>query len=449
MDRPLPELADSVNELLAAGDTAGGAALLAEEHPADVAEILRFVEDEKKSSLFRLLPEETQAEVLSRVDDPTLTTLLARLSDQEISQVVDEMATDDAADIVGQLPQEDADRVIALLEEEDQESLQKLLEYPEESAGGIMEGEFVAVPEHVTVEEAVAALRERAEEVEHVHHVYVVDSRGRLTGILPLWRVAISAPLVSVDRFVERDVISVPADVDQEEVASLAVRYDLIEVPVVDKEGVLVGRITLDDVLEVMEEEATEDISRMAGTADEEIGETSALRITFYRLPWLLIGLVGGVGAAFLMSRFEGQLSRVLALAFFVPVITAMGGNVGIQCSSIIVRAIALEETAAYRIGKRLGRELTVALMNGLVLGGITALVAWLWHDLWGLGLIVGVSMLASIVVAATAGTLVPLMLKKMGLDPALATGPFITTSNDVLNLLIYFAVASLLLRWM
>ena len=254
MDRPLPELADSVNELLAAGDTAGGAALLAEEHPADVAEILRFVEDEKKSSLFRLLPEETQAEVLSRVDDPTLTTLLARLSDQEISQVVDEMATDDAADIVGQLPQEDADRVIALLEEEDQESLQKLLEYPEESAGGIMEGEFVAVPEHVTVEEAVAALRERAEEVEHVHHVYVVDSRGRIGNLhqirlQPYWREAVAlcsgaTPQAHLDALTDHGIAWIAVGQNRVDLRSalesLADRFG-VKVVRVDSGGVLNG----------------------------------------------------------------------------------------------------------------------------------------------------------------------------------------------------------------
>ncbi|MFH1681096.1 MAG: magnesium transporter, partial [Candidatus Eisenbacteria bacterium] len=376
MNNRLTDLVRKIEGLLEKGDEEGIRLILGEEHPGDVAEVLGFVGDEEeKCRLFRLTDKETRPEILSHVDDTTLTVLLSRLSDEEISRAVDELPSDDAADIVGQLPEEDANRVLALLEEEDQENLQKLLEYPEESAGGIMQSEHVAVPEHVSVEEAVAALREREEEVERVHNVYVIDGQGRLTGILPLWRVAIAKPGTHLDRLVERDVVSVPAQMDQEEVASIVMRYDLMEVPVVDVAGRLVGRITVDDVLDVVEEEATEDISLMAGTGDEEIHETSAFRISMIRLPWLLIGLCGGVGSAYLMSRFEGELLRILALAFFVPVIMAMGGNVGMQCSSIVVRSIALGEMEAYRIGRRLAREFSIALMNGVILGGLLSLV--------------------------------------------------------------------------
>ncbi|MBN1825283.1 MAG: magnesium transporter [Candidatus Eisenbacteria bacterium] len=446
MDRPLPVLAQRVDELLEAEDFARIAAILREEHPGDVAELLNFADEDHKARLFHLLPEETGAEVLSRVDDPTLTTLLADLSDEEISRLVDDLPTDDAADIMGQMEDEDAERVLALLEEEDQESLQKLLEYPEESAGGIMESEFVAVKEHGTAEEVVRALRERAEEVEQVHNIYVIDERGRLKGILPIWRVAIARPNASVDRYVEHDVVRVPADMDQEEVANLARRHDLIEIPVVDEEERLIGRITLDDLVDVIHEEAAEDISRMSGTGEEEIHETSPLRISFLRLPWLLIGLAGGIGSAFLMSRFEGQLHRILALAFFVPVITAMGGNVGIQCSSIVVRALALGEMEVYRIWRRVAREFLVASVNGLVIAGLVSLVATVWHGSGLLGLIVGCSMFSSILVASTTGTLFPITLRRLGFDPALATGPFVTTSNDLLNLLIYFAIAAFFL---
>lgn len=446
MDNALPVLFQKIEELLERKELAGVASLFAEAHPGDVAEVIDFADEEDKCDLFLTLSKEMRPEVLSRVDDTTLTVLLARLSDQEISRAVDELPTDDAADIVGQLADEDADRVMALLEEEDQESIQKLLEYPEESAGGIMESEYVAVSEHVTVEEAVNALRERAEEVEQVQHVYVVDDGGRLTGILPLWRVAISRPGASVDRFVERDVISVPVDMDQEEVAGVARRYDLLEVPVIDDTGILVGRITLDDVLEVMEEEATEDISRMAGTAEEEIGQTSVFRISLIRLPWLMIGLLGGVGSALMISRFEGQLEAKIALAFFVPVIMAMGGNVGIQCSSIVVRSLALDEIEAHRMGRRLLREFLIAALNGVILATILGFVALLWKGEADLGIIVGISMFASILVAATAGTVFPMAFMRLGYDPALATGPFVTTSNDLLNLLIYFLVAALLI---
>lgn len=446
MDNALPLLVEKVEELAAIQDWAGVSALLLSAHPGDIAEVIDHLDDEVKCDLFRAVPRESRPDVLSRVDDTSLTVLLAGLSDKEIFRAVDELPTDDAADIVGQLAEEDAGRVMALLEKEDQEHLQRLLMYPEESAGGIMEAEFVALPERATVEEAVTALRERADLVEQLNNVYVVDAEGRLTGILPLWRVAISKPGASVDRLVERDVTSVPADMDQEEVAALVMRYDLLEVPVVDAEGRLIGRITVDDVLDVLEEEATEDISRMAGTADDEIGETSVVRISLIRFPWLLIGLCGGIGSAILMSRFEGRLQEVLALAFFVPVITAMGGNVGIQCSSVVVRALALGELEAYRMGKRLLREFLIAGVNALVLGALLMTVASLWDGRWILGLIVGLSLMTSILWAATTGTLFPMIFRRLGLDPALATGPFVTMSNDLVNLLIYFSIASILL---
>lgn len=446
MDRPLPLLAQTIDELLDAEDFDRIARILEEEESGDVAEILNYVAADFKPRFFRFLAPEKGAEVLSRVDDPTLTALLAGLSDEEISFAVDELPSDDAADIMGQLPEEEANRVFALMEEEDQENIQNLLRYPEESAGGIMESEFVAIPGQATAAEAMAALRERSDEVEEVHNVYMVDGEGRLKGILPLWRVAISPPEMVVDRIAEVEIVSAPAGMDQEEVANLARRHDLIEIPVVDETNRLIGRITIDDVLDVLQDEATEDITRMAGTGEEEITETSVFRISLIRLPWLLIGLLGGIASAFLISGFEDQLHKVLALAFFVPVIMAMGGNVGIQCSSIVVRAIALEQMEMYRMGKRVLRELFIASLNGVILALLVGLVAFVWHGSMMLGVIVGTAMLASILVAATVGTVVPMLLHRVGFDPVLATGPFITTSNDVLNLLIYFVIATLLL---
>jgi magnesium transporter len=333
-----------------------------------------------------------------------------------------------------------------MLEEEDKENLQELLQFDEESAGGIMVGEFVAVPEGVTVGEAIEKLREMAEDVEQVHNVYAVDRRGRLTGILELWRLTISDDRQPVAPLIDRDLHSVPVDMDQEEVAALAKRYDLVEIPVVDVENRLVGRVTIDDLLDVLEEEVTEDISRMAGTGEEDFHEDSVMRITWLRFPWLLIGMAGGIGSALLMSRFAVQLEKVIALAFFVPVIMAMGGSVGIQCSTVVVRSLAIGELEAYRMGRRLLREFLVAFLNAIFLAAILSTVALLWHGDPRLGLVIGLAMFITILLAAASGTLVPMMLKRFGFDPALATGPFITTTNDMINLLIYFAVATLLL---
>jgi magnesium transporter len=282
--------------------------------------------------------------------------------------------------------------------------------------------------------------------VEQVHNVYAVDGEGKLVGILELWRLAISYDQQKVAPLIDRDYRSVPVDMDQEEVAALAMRYDLVEIPVVDAEEKLVGRITFDDVLDVLEEEATEDISRMAGTGEDDFHEDSVMRITWLRFPWLLIGLGGGIGSALLISHFQIQLEKVIALAFFIPVIMAIGGSVGIQCSAVVVRSLALGELGAHRMGKRLAREFMVAILNGLLLASILMVVALIWHGQLRLMLVVGLAMFLSILVAAASGTIVPMLLKRSGFDPALATGPFITTTNDVLNLLIYFTIATLLL---
>ncbi len=446
VDRSLSKLTAKVVELIDGGDFDGLDVVFAGEHEGDIAEVLNFVDEEFKAKVFRHVPSDIAPDVLAGVRDSTLTTLLATLSDVEISEAVNELPTDEAVDIIGELPDEDASRVLDMLGEEDKENLQELLKFPEESAGGIMESEFVAVPEGVTVGQAVQELREVAEDVEQVHNVYAVDGEGRLLGILELWRLAISYEQEMVAPLIERDHHSVPVDMDQEEVASFARRYDLVEIPVVDADNKLVGRITIDDVLDVIEEEATEDISRMAGTGEDDFHEESVLRITWLRFPWLLIGLAGGIGSALLMSRFAMQLEKVIALAFFVPVIMAMGGSVGIQCSAVVVRSLALGELEAYRMGKRLAREIMVATLNGLLIAAILTVVALLWRGDPMLGLVIGLAMFLSILLAATTGTVVPMILKRYGFDPALATGPFITTTNDVLNLLIYFTVASLLL---
>lgn len=446
MDRSLSELTRKVLELIDAEDYDGLDAVFADVHEGDIAEVLNIVDEDRKAKVFRHVPADIAPDVLAEVRDSTLTALLATLSDREISEAVIELPSDEAVDIIGELPEEEANRVLDLLEEEDKENLQELMQHDEESAGGIMVGEFVAVPEGVTVGEAIEELREKAEDVEQVHNVYAVDHHGRPVGILELWRLTISDDRQPVAPLIDRDHHSVPVDMDQEEVAALAKRYDLVEIPVVDAAGRLVGRVTIDDLLDVLEEEVTEDISRMAGIGEGDFHEDSVMRITWLRFPWLLIGLAGGIGSALLMSHFAYQLEKVIALAFFVPVIMAMGGNVGIQCSTVVVRSLAIGELEAYRMGRRLLREILVALLNGLCLAAILSTVALLWHGDPRLGMVTGLAMFTSVVLAATSGTLVPMLLKRFGFDPALATGPFITTTNDMINLLIYFTVATLLL---
>jgi magnesium transporter len=294
----------------------------------------------------------------------------------------------------------------------------------------------------------VTRLRSEAERIEQLQNIYVIDRQHILLGFIPIIKLIVADPKSRAEEIMNRDFLSVTTGTDQEEVASLFSKYDLYSLPVVDAQGRLVGRITVDDIIDVIEEEATEDITMMAGTGEEEFWERSPLRVSRARLPWLLTGLFGGIASAVVMNHFEASLESVLTLAFFVPVITAMGGNVGIQSSAIVVRELAVGGMSLVRTGGKLLRELKVSLINGFVLGTVLLVIVTLWQGDYRLGVLLGVCMMIIILWATLMGAIVPLLLRKMDIDPALATGPFITTSNDILGILIYLGIATMLLDW-
>ncbi|MBD3349247.1 MAG: magnesium transporter [Candidatus Eisenbacteria bacterium] len=416
---------------------------LADRHPADIAAVVSALPGEKRREVLAELPPDTVADVMADLDEHAREDVLEVLPAPEIAGIVAALPSDDAADIIGALDDEKRAQVLAKLETEDRRDVERLLRYTDESAGGIMASEFVFVGEDETVDRAIEMLRAAAAEMEEIHYLYVTDSRQRLKGVVPLQAAALARPGTRVSDVMIRDVVTVTTEMDQEDVADVFRRYDLVAIPVVDGSGVLVGRITVDDIMDVIHEEAEEDISLMAGTREEELHEESVLRVSRIRLPWLVIGALGGLGSATVMRFFQFSLERVLALAFFVPVITAMGGNVGLQTSTIIVRGMRGDTGLSSEAGRRLLREWRIALTNAVILGVSVHLIVGFWLGDWGLALVVGGSLATVILVAATLGTVMPFALRSAGVDPAVAQGPFVTTLNDIIGILVYLGLAS------
>jgi magnesium transporter len=447
MEEDLEKLVTELVNLIDRGEAKAALELVEERHPVEIAEMLDHLPEDKKRFLFHLLNSEMAADVLQEVSDLSRDQLLGSIEIPRLAKIVHETASDDAADIIGELPTEQAEEVLDQISPDRASELRQLLRYDEESAGGIMSKQYVSVPQDATVQEAIERIRASLEEVEFVYFLYVTDERGVLVGFVSLAQLVLSRSDQKVSEVMEGDVVSVPTDMDQEEVAALVEKYDLAAVPVVDRTGRLVGRITIDDVVDVIVDEASEDISKMAGTTDEEIRHDSALRIASIRLPWIVISLLGGILSGTIISHFRNTLGSLLALAFFIPVITAMGGNIGIQSSAIVVRGLATGEVGLFDIARRLLREVRIGLLMGLMCGGIVGLVAFVWQGEAILGVIVGSAMLSAITVAAAMGALVPLVFKKINIDPAIATGPFVTMSNDIVGLFIYFGLAFMLLK--
>jgi magnesium transporter len=443
MDRARSEDVALVEKLAQTSDFESLDRFLDSLHPADVADILQELEPELQVTLLKRLDDELAAEVLTEVDQQSGQALLLLLSDRDVVSLVAEMPSDDAADIMSALPPEKSERVEALLSSEDREQLHELMEFGEDTAGGIMEVERIAVREDATIRDAVRLAREGAEEIENLQKIYVVSENGELIGYLELLDLLVYPRATVVTEAMKKIPVAVPVDMDQEAVASLFGKYDEFTLPVVDGSGKLVGRITVDDIIDVIEEEASEDIAHIAGTTDVELGETSPVKISRTRLPWLITGLFGQVIAALIMSRYEHPLREMLVLTFFVPLIVGTAGSIGIQAAVVVVRELALGQIDIFHAGRRVARELLVAFINGAILGSLLFGIVVLWqHDIRLATLLLG-SLLTVIFVAAFIGASVPLVLEKWKIDPAIATGPFITVSNDIIGLAIYLSMAT------
>jgi len=413
-------------------------------HPSDFAEIVEDLTDEQKADLFELLSDEEAAMVIQEMEDIEQVDLFQLLSRKRASGILKEMSTDDAADLLAELPKEEAKELLTLIEE-DAEEIRGLLKYPKDSAGGIMATEYISFPENMTVEETIRRLREIAPEAETVYYVYVVDEEARLIGVLSLRELIVSPDGTRLSEIMRKNVVHVAADLDQEEVARLVSKYDLLAVPVVDDGQRLLGIVTVDDILDVLEEEATEDIYRRVGVAEldsVDLVGASVYSLLRRRLPWLLITLIGGLIVGSVIQAYEEALMAVAALVFFIPVIMDMGGNVATQSSTVFVRGVATGEIETSEMWGYFFREIRVALIMGVVCGATVSLAAGMWQSDPILGAVVGIAMFSTVTLAAIIGTLVPLILSRMGVDPAYASGPLVTSIKDATGLLIYFSIA-------
>ena len=422
-------------------------ALLSDMHHADIAEILDELDFDEAPYIFKVLDSDKTAEILLELEDDLRENILSRLSAKEIAEELDELDTNDAADIIAELSQDLKAEVISELNDvEHAKDIVDLLRYDENSAGGLMGKELVKVNENWNVLTCVKEMRIQAENVSRVHSIYVVDDENRLKGRLSLKDLLTTSTKTHISDIYIRKVNSVNVDTEDVEVARIMQKYDLEAIPVVDEMGRLVGRITIDDIIDVIRDEADQDYQLAAGISKDVEADDSILEHTKARLPWLVLALLGGFISVKVLGLFEGAMLKHGELFFFTPLIAAMAGNVGVQSSAIIVQGLA-NNTLSGSLFSRLVKEVSLSLLNGLILAVILFVGSHYLLDVKiVIGVIVTTALVSVIIIASLIGTFVPLLLDKFGIDPALATGPFITTSNDICGILIYFSIARIIL---
>jgi magnesium transporter len=439
---------DTIRGLLEDGRQERLGQVLEDAHPADLAHVLRELPVPAQVTVFRLLDRERAGAVLSELDDQTLLDLVRVLDEVEVSQILDQMPADHAAEVVDELPEEQAEKILDLMKEDKSEEVQELLEYRDQTAGRLMSSDFVAVHESMTVSQAIDHIRKAASE-ERAFELYVVDDHDHLVGVVPLRRLLTALPETPVRAIREDEVITVGPDTDQEEVARVVAKYDLVAVPVVDDGRRLLGVVSVDDVIDIMGEEASEDIFRLAGSDAAELERRPPLRIAMMRLPWVLLTLLIELGAGIVIHYFDTTLSKVILLASFMPVIQAISGNTGLQSVTMVVRGLATGHVQLARWWVPLWRQ----IQTSSILGGVCALVVGAvgaaWHGTLAFGFVVACSMFISVNLSGVAGTAIPMLSKRFGFDPALTAGPFETAFQDVVGVTIFLGLATFLLHWL
>lgn len=437
---------NQIEHLIATQDGNALRELLHDFHFADVAEILEELSFDEAVYLVKILESEITSEALMEVDEDVREKILDRLSPQEIAAELQEMDTDDAVDVMGELDEDIQKQVIGQIEDtEHAADIVEMLKYDEDTAGALMAKELVRVKDTWTVAGCVREMRRQAENVTRVHSIYVVDKTGKLIGRLSLKDLLTAGEKTKISEVFIPKVDYVTVHTDNEEVARIMQKYDLEAIPVVDENGVLVGRITIDDIVDFIKEEAERDYQMAAGISEDVEADDSIWKITRARLPWLVLGLFGGLGAVFIMEGFDGALAKYEILFFYTPLIAAMAGNVGVQSSAIIVQGLANDNVKG-SLFNRFIKEMGLSIINGLALGALIILVNMLIGKPLLVSIAIAVSLMMVIFIAAIIGTFVPIILDKRGIDPAIATGPFITTSNDIFGILIFFYISKLIL---
>jgi magnesium transporter len=411
----------------------------------DIAIIFNHLKISQAAYIYELLDEETAPEVLLELDDDLREDLLSKFSSKQIAEQIDNMDSDDAADVISELPEKIQEEVLAHIEDHEQASdIAELINYREGTAGSLMAKELVSVYAFETVSQCIEEIRKQADNVDVLYAVYVLDNNEKLIGMLSLKKLVISHPLARIEEIYEPDIQYVQTTATSEEVAEFMQKYDLVVLPVVDLGGRLVGRITIDDVVDVIRETADENIQRMSGISDDVDSNDNLWRLSRARIPWLLVGLCGGIIGSRIIGTYEDQIKINPEMAYFIPLIGAMGGNVGVQSSAIIVQGLANNTLLGDKIAPKLFKELSVGLINGLLCSFIVWGYAYLIED-WKLAATVSVALLTVILFASFLGTFVPLTMNRFKINPALATGPFVTTLNDVIGITIYFLVGRML----
>ena len=441
------ELIENIEDLVDNGAEKSLLNILADLHPADIAEIINHANINVAKYFFQILDTETAGEVITEIDENFREKILKDIDVKTISDIVDELYTDDATDIISDLPDNVARQVLKNIDIEDSADVRELLKYPEDSAGGIMTSNFVQVDSKGTIKDAIAQVRKNADEFDNIYHIYVLKEDEELLGIVPLKTLLITPLQTRVKSVLQEDLMYVSPEMDQEEVANIMNKYDLIAIPVVDEYRRMLGRITFDDIQDVIQEEASEDIQKIAGLSEEEEFSYSTFRISRNRLPWLFVSLVGELVSAYVLSSFQASIQQIIIASFFIPIVMAMGGSAGSQSAIVMVQAINAGDMWKSDTFRRLFKEFRVAFVNSVICTLVLLLVTFFVFKLEvQFAYILSFSLFVIMVNATMVGAVVPVWMKKMNIDPAIATGPFVTTTNDIIGLLIYFSLLTIFL---
>ncbi|OQY04849.1 MAG: magnesium transporter [Desulfobacteraceae bacterium 4572_123] len=440
-------LVDSIKRLLRRGAISHLLNIVDKTHAADLSAVFPSLSLSDQHKLFEMIKDTEQKGVLfSELEEDIFLNFVEGMELDEIVEILESMPTDDVADLIGRLPDEMSDTILEKMKKEGSEEVEGLLRYDDDTAGGIMIPDFIALREDTTTKRAIESLQKEHQDVEMPFYLYVVDEYGKLTGVSSLRQLVVVPPETMLKDFMTTDVFSVQTDMDQEEVAKIVARYDILAVPVVDETNRLVGIVTVDDVIDIFRQEATEDMLKMAGVGEEFIETKSVFKSIRTRIPWLFASCIGGIIASFIIGYFQASLSKMAYLAAFIPIIMGMGGNIGIQSSTITVRGLATGRLHIRDIWSVLYKQLAVGCILGIVYGLLIGAVAQIQYNMVMLAISVAIAVSCSMTMAALSGTLVPMVLARINIDPAVASGPFVTTAIDIISVSFYFIIATALL---
>jgi len=444
-------LAESIKRLLRRGATSHLTKIVNKAHAADLSLVFRSLTLANQKKLFSMIEDiDQKGDLFSALEENVLLEFIESMRLDDIVEVAQNMPSDDVADLLGKIPQKKADAILERMETEESEQVEGLLSYGDETAGGIMIPDFIALAEDMTTQMAIQSIQKDYHDVEMPFYIYVVDENYKLLGVISLRQLVVEKPDAPLKDIMATDIFSVRTDMDQEEVARIVARYDILAVPVIDETHKLVGIVTVDDVIDILRLEATEDMLKMAGAGDDFVETQTVFRSTRIRLPWLFAACLGGLFAVFIISQFEASLQKLAYLAAFIPVIMGMGGNIGTQSSTIVVRGLATGRLHIEDLWNVVLKELSTGIILGLVYGFFIGIVAQaVFYETQSSGAFavsVGLAVLSSMSIAALVGSLVPMLLARINIDPAVATGPFVTTAIDIASVFFYFTIATTLL---